>query len=288
MSFHITYEQAMKAVQMTRQLHDETGTFFDSQGLEPRTDSLATKELQRFERPESVLTAYSQGNSLIEVAADHLIAFTKTIIEPAQSIAPWTITRAILEASALSFWLLDTKIDVRVRIKRSLAFRYEGLVQQTKFAQAAGHSVEAEKGNGHIEEIEAMAESLGFAKLRNDKGKRIGIGQVMPSVTEIIRDNLNEEANYRLYSAMAHAHHWAYSQLSFRKTGDTDFEENKAFLMEKYLSLEAVWWLCGNVTRYFAQPTKCRCELYGWDLKQMNIIIDNVFAGIGIRPQNAS
>ena len=288
MNFQITYEQAMKAVQMTQQLHDKTGLFFDAQGLEPNAGSLASSELHIFERPESLLTAYSQGNSLIEVAADHLIAFTKTITEPAQSIAPWTITRAILEASALSSWLLDTKIDARVRIKRSIAFRYEGLVQQTKFAQAAGLHTEVEKGNARIEEIEVLAESLGYAKLRNDKGKRTGIGQVMPSVTEVIRDTLDEEANYRLYSAMAHAHHWAYSQLSFRKAGETDFQENKAFLMEKHLSLEAVWWLCGNVTRYFAQPIKSKCELFGWDLKQLNIIIDNVFGEIGIRRQNAS
>jgi hypothetical protein len=286
MTTQFTYEQAIKAVRATQQLHDKTGAFFNSQGLEPKIDSLAVRELQTFERSESLWTAYSQGNSLIELAADHLIAFTKAITEPAQSFAPWTMARAVLETSALSCWLLDTKITTHKRVGRSLALRYEGLVQENKFGQAAALPVETAKANARIEEVEAMAEGLGFAKLQGGKGERTGIGQVMPSVTEVIRATLNEEANYRLFSAMAHGHSWAYSQLGFRKAGETDLYGDKAFLMEKHLSIEAVLWLCSNVARYFAQPIKCRCELYGWDLVQFNGILDDVFREIGIRPDS--
>jgi len=233
-----------------------------------------------------LVTAYSQGTSLIEVAADHLIALTRTLTEPAQGIAPWTIARAVLETSALSCWLLDTKITSHLRVGRSLALRYEGFVQQTKFGQALALPIETANVNVRIEEVEATAESIGFTRLRNGKGKRTGIGQVMPSVTEIIRDTLNEEAHYRLFSAMAHAHHWAFSQLSFKKAGEADFQENKVLLMEKNLPIEAVLWLCGNVARYFAQPTKCWSELYGWDLAQLNVILDDAFHEIGIRPDS--
>jgi hypothetical protein len=286
MTTQFTYEQSIKAVQATQQLHDRTGAFFNSQGLEPNIDSLAVRELQTFERPESLSTAYSQGISLIELAADHLIAFTRTITEPAQSMAPWTLARAVLETSALSCWLLDTKITAHRRVGRSLALRYEGLVQQTTFSRVANPLIETSKANAHIEDVEAMAESLGFAKLRGGKGERTGIGQVMPGATEIIRDTLKEEAHYRLFSAMAHGHSWAYSQLGFRKAGETDFHGNRAFLMEKHLSIEAVLWLCSNVARYFAQPIKCRCELYGWDVAQLNVILDDVFHEIGIRPDS--
>jgi hypothetical protein len=286
MTTQFTYEQAIKAVQATQQLHDRTGAFFDSQGLEPKMDSLAARELQSFERPESILTAYSQGNSLVEVAADHLIAFTRTLTEPAQSMAPWTMARVVLETCALSCWLLDTKITAPMRVKRSLALRYEELVQQTKFGRAANLPIETVKTNERIEEVEAMAESLGFAKLRGGKDERTGIGQVMPGITEIIRDTLKAEANYRLFSAMAHGRSWAYSQLSFRKVGETDVLGNKAFFMEKHLPIEVVLWLCSNVARYFAQPIRCKCELFGWDLVQFNVILDDVFHKIGIRPDS--
>jgi hypothetical protein len=287
MTTQFTYEQAIQALQATQELHDRTGAFFDAQGFEPKMDSLAARELQTFERPESVLTAYSQGNSLVEVAADHLIAFTRTITEPAQSMAPWTMARVVLETCALSCWLLDTKITAPIRVKRSLALRYEELFQQTKFGRAANLPLESGKADERIEEVESMAESLGFAKLRGGKGERTGIGQVMPSITEITRDTLKAEANYRLFSAMAHGRSWAYNQLSFRKTGETDVLGNKAFYMEKHLPIEVVLWLCSNVARYFAQSIKCKCELFGWDLVQFNGILDDVFRKIGIRPDSA-
>lgn len=283
MTAQFTREQAVKALQGVEELHDKTADFFNSQGLEPKSDSPAAKELQAFKRPESLLTAYGQGTGLIEVAADHLIAVTKTLTEPAQTVAPWTTARVVLEASALSCWLLDTKITARVRVGRSLSFRYEGLIQQKKFVKAIG--VKTDDVNLRIEEVEAMAESLGFAKLRSKKsGDRTGIGQIMPSVTEIIRDTLQEEANYRLFSAMAHAHHWAYTQLSFKKAGETAVMNNKVFFMEKHISLETVLWLCGVVARCLAQTIKHQCELFGWNTARLNIILDDAFHKIGIRP----
>jgi len=282
MNKQITYAQAMEAVQMTQQLLDETSLFFNAQQMEPNSGSIASTELQGFSRPDSVLAAYSQGSLLIEVAADHLIGFLKAFTEPAQSIAPWTIARSVLEASALASWLLDTKIDTHARVKRSFAFRYEGLIQQQKFTQVSGLKTEVAKVEKRIEEVEELAESLGFVKLRSDKGKRTGIAQIMPSVTEIVRDTLNEEANYRLYSAMAHAHHWAYLELGFRKAGKNDFRENQVVLMEKYLSSNTIWWLCSNVIHYFVKPIKYKCELFGWDLQQLNTTIDNVYREVGI------
>jgi hypothetical protein len=286
MNSQFTYEQAIKAVQATLQLHDKTADFLNAQGLKPKTDSLAEKELQTFERPGSLLTAYSQGTSLIEVAADHLAAFTRTVTEPVQNIAPWTLARAVLESCALSCWLLDTKVTSRQRVGRSLALRYEGLVQQYKFSQALPRPSETAKVKSRIEEVEAVAESIGFSKLRSDKGKRIGIGQVMPTITEIVRDTLNEEAHYRLFSAMAHAHHWAFSQLSFKRAGAINFHDNKALLMEKNLPIETVLWLCSHVSRYFAQPLKLQCELYGWDFAGLKIILDGVFNEMDIRPDS--
>ena len=286
MTVEINYGQAVNAVKMVQQLHDKTGAFFESQGLDPNSNSIAAKELQAFMRPKSLFTAYSQGVSLIDVAADHLIAFTKTITEPAQSIAPWTITRSVLEASALSSWLLDTKINSHERVRRSLALRYEGLSQEAKFIQSLGQTTEIV--SNRIEKIELIAEELGFPKLRNKNDERIGIGQVMPNVTEIIRETLNEESYYRLYSAMAHSHHWAYTQLSYRKVDEMTLQEDNTVLVEKHLSVDLVWWLCVKITHYFSQPIKFKCELYGYDLESIKTIIDDVFKGIGGRPKNAS
>jgi hypothetical protein len=80
-------------------------------------------------RPESIGTAYSQGEILIE-AADYVFAVTRTLTEPAQTIAPWACARGALETSSLSMWLMDTGINANERVKRSLAFFMRGLTNK--------------------------------------------------------------------------------------------------------------------------------------------------------------
>ncbi len=75
-------------------LHDSVGHLTDKQRFEPAKYSKAYSELHSYQDPESVTTAYSQGTILNEVSADQLMAFTKTITEPAQTIAAWTNVRA--------------------------------------------------------------------------------------------------------------------------------------------------------------------------------------------------
>src|SRR5512143_1723492 len=94
-----TLDDAIRMMQAVNSLHDNTGQFFNECGHRPSPNSQAASELLAFQRRESVATAFSQGAVLIEVAADQLMAFIKTITQPAQSIAPWTCTRALIEAS---------------------------------------------------------------------------------------------------------------------------------------------------------------------------------------------
>lgn len=286
MNAQFTHEQAVNAVIVTQNFHKKTAEFINSHGLEPNSGSLGAIELQTFERTESILTAYSQGVTLIEVAADHLYALTRTLTEPMSSIAPWTLARAVLESSALSCWILTTKISAKSRVSRSFALRYEGFFQHLNYLRASGQFIEATKLNERIEEVEALALTMGFSKLRNAKGNRTGIGQVMPSITDIIRDTLGEEANYRLLSAMAHGHHWAFGPLSFKKIGATDIQRNPIMIMEKYMPVEAVLWLCSNVIIYFTQPIKLQSELYGWEMEQLNVFIHSAFNEMGIHPDS--
>lgn len=69
-------------------LHDNLAEFTNRYNSQPLQNSLADVELHQFSRAESLITAYSQGGTLIEVAADQLMAITKTLTEPAQAIAP--------------------------------------------------------------------------------------------------------------------------------------------------------------------------------------------------------
>lgn len=284
----ITPDDAIRMVLVVRDLHEETARLLNRYGYQPLANSQAEQELQSFPRQESVKTAYSQGALLIEVVADQTIAFTKTVTEPVQTVAPWTCVRALLEASALSCWLLDPKIDVRTRIQRSFAFRYEGLSQQVKFGRARRANADIAKVLARIDNVERVALGLGFSKVENPKGERIGIGQQMPSTTEIIRDMLGEEANYRLLSAAAHAHHWALQQLSFRSVDEQGANSESVGdnvagrFFEKNIEPLAVTFLCALAGKYFAKPIKHKSGLFGWDTRPLEDILDIAFGQMGI------
>src|SRR5689334_24770729 len=107
----ITPDDAIRMVRIVHDLHEEMARLLNEYGYPPLAKSQADQEIRSFPRRESVITAYGQGSVLIEVVADQAIAFTKTLTEPVQTIAPWTCVRALLEASAVERWLFDPNLD---------------------------------------------------------------------------------------------------------------------------------------------------------------------------------
>lgn len=276
-------------VQVIIDLHDNTGMFFNESGYVPFPNSQAALELQTYKRPESLNTAYSQGTVLIEVVADQLMAITKTLKQPVQTIAPWTCTRAALEASALATWLLETNINAHTRVQRSFAFRFEGLSQQEKFAHLVGTNEEIIRIKKRIEQVEADALNLGFSKIHNQKGKIIGIAQHIPSITDIVKQTLHEEEAYRLLSAITHAHNWALQHSSFRSvsgksvslSGDISIDEDIPFI-EKSLSTLSVSFLCMKAAYIFAKPIWFKCKLFGWDADKLQAMFNYAFDELGV------
>jgi hypothetical protein len=286
----VTPDDVPLMVQVLRNLHDEIGRFLNEYGDQPSPNSLAAVELRTFQRPESLTTTYSQGSILVEVAADQLMAFTKTVTEPVQTVAPWTCVRAVIESCALAAWLLDPNLDARTRVQRSFAFRYEGLIQQVKFGRASGNEAGTAKATARIDEVERVALGLGFSREKNRKGKRIGIAQQMPNITDIVAQTLDEEAVYRMLSAMAHAHHWALQQLSFQRVEDGNaygIEGNadggSVHLTEKNLEPISIAFLCNKAANTFAKPIWYKCQLFGWDIEYLRGILDSAFTGLGLQ-----
>ena len=115
----------------------ETGQFLTRVGNEPAQDSTAALEIASFPKRGLVLTAYSQADMLLEVGSELVTCFIRTCAEPALPIASWSSVRGVIEPCALATWLLDPSIDVRTRVKRSFALRFEGLDQQIKMMRTA-------------------------------------------------------------------------------------------------------------------------------------------------------
>jgi hypothetical protein len=260
-----TVEQATKMIRAVAMLHDSVGAYINENNCQPASQSRALAERLEFPEPELIKSAYGQANALIEAAGDHLYAFTRVLREPVQTIAPWNCVRAVLETSAIAAWILGPKLDAKARVSRSFAFRYEGLNQQLKFARACSEKRLIDAAEKRIAEVEAKALALGFERVENKEGDRIGIAEIMPRNTEIVRDILDEEINYRLLSAITHAHPWALQQLSFQVIR----EEGNVFL-EKNINLIWVALLCNIAVKAFLKPVRNFAQLNGWDADRLD------------------
>src|SRR4051794_39436451 len=120
-------EDALPFVKDLMSLHDGIRDYFAATGVSPMPGSKAEKELAEFPKSGLVKTAYSQGGLLLNSASDHLSAFAKSMTGTIETIAPWTLVRGVVEASTMSIWLLDASIDVKERVARSYAYRYDGI-----------------------------------------------------------------------------------------------------------------------------------------------------------------
>ncbi len=235
-------------------LQKEAAQLLNKHEYRPSADSVAAQELASYPNSESVLTAYAQADLLVEALSEHIVAFTRSSIEPALAMAPWACVRAAIESSALASWLLDPAINASERVSRSFAFRYEGLDQQAKFARAVGDQEALEVTLRRIEVVEQKAISLGFGQVLGKKGNRIGIGQVMPAVTALAGQALDEEGTYRLLSAVTHAHPWALQQVGFLQVIEGLESPVKTVALKKAAKPICFRYLSLNAAESFSRP----------------------------------
>ena len=240
-------------------LHSQLGVALIDFSSPPAAQSQAEAELEDDDLNEHLRSAYSQASILIEVAADHLSAFVRAITQPALSVSPWTSIRGLLEASAISRWLLEPNLQPRLRACRSLQFRCEGLTQRVKFVRVAAQDDSLTAAVRRLEQVLQDANSHGLELKGGAQGTPKSLLNPMPPVTDLVRDHLDQEAAYRLLSAMAHAHPWALQQLAFAAASD-----HQPNLLEKALDIEAIAFMGQLGLKSLEMPIVDKCKLFGW------------------------
>ncbi len=246
-----------KALQALLWYLDEGMCFLRDQGHSPRTGSIADKELASFPRSETLHTAYYQGTILIVAASDHLHSFIRLLDEPVQTIAPYTCIRVVIETSAIASWILEPEISAFDRVMRSLAFRIEGLKQQLNFARATNDNDTFNQIQARIDKVVDDYHRMGFKKLVNRKGKVIGVGQQLPSFTQLVETIFDEEPTYRLLSGMVHAHPWVLSHFGFR-VEETD---SRKYLTQNMKAFHVIF-LSLVASKAFIAPIRKKAGLY--------------------------
>jgi hypothetical protein len=292
-----TLDESTKTVDSLENLIDEIGIFLQRWSSGPTPTSRGVTELKSFQCSESVMTAYSQGLVSGALATDQTRAFIRTVVEPAQTFAPWTCVRAVLESSALGAWLLDPDIDVRTRVQRSFALRYEGLEQAVKCVRVAGTQSDVDERTKRIDVVEQEALNLGYPKMMDKLGKkRIGIGQLMPGATALVTEILDREFEYRLFSGIAHGHLWALLHLGLQLVDQQAIDPHKesegpawstvaqtTSLLEQHIRPNDVVYLSVIATTAFTKPFWYACQLFGWDTEGAKSLLEKHYRLLNIQ-----
>jgi len=95
---------------------------------------------------------------------------------------------------------------------------------------------------------------------------------------------LNEEADYRLYSAMTHGHSWATTKLGFSvdtSRSSSPLAVSNAVPITKKLLPGAAAALCVVAGKNFAQVIRYKAQLFGWDGQHLAKVVSPYFAAIG-------
>jgi hypothetical protein len=204
------------------------------------------------------------------MTCDQVDALARTLGEPTLTIAPWTSARAILELTALASWLADPGIDAKKRAERSYAVRFEGVSQQKTFVNAARE--DAAPAVLAIQNLEAEATAMGLTIFRDNTGRLTGIGDRWMPFTRLTKETLDEEANYRLFSAMTHGHIWAASRLGFHyeaSGASSPLAVSADVPMEKVMPPLAAHYLCIITLKNVIGSVGKKAQLFGWDQRRL-------------------
>lgn len=264
----------------------QSGQLIDAQPDEPPSDSPFAIEARHFVRPQSVDNVLGLTSLLVESAADEIQSFLRLTEPPVQSKSPLTCVRASLESSALAAWLLAPDIEASDRVKRSLAYFYEGLIQKRKLyreKQLSQTIVSPEVGSIDqlIDQLQSLASQMGLAPVLDKKTqtKRTGVGVAFPKISELIDQELGQIETYRLLSAAAHSHMWAITELTFSKSSEATkpgyrtLEKGLSTLTWEYLSVKSLL--------AFSIVLRHRFAYLGWDKAALESLLQSLSRELG-------
>ena len=144
------------------------------------------------------------------------------------------------------------------------AVHYEGLEQQVTFARTAGFSVADIDGQKlRIDFVERDAQALGFKRIDDRNGKRIGIAELMPSATELIKIALDEEKMYRTLSAVAQGHIGRFGNCA-SEPDDEEIGTTKTKAFKKQVSVDKTAWVAACRRPCIHTYLWNQCRYFGW------------------------
>jgi hypothetical protein len=257
--------------------------FLNDCGFDPLPGSLAEKEIRSFPRTESIQTAFSIGSQSLVAANDYLKALDTLVYFKIFSVAPWSCARGMIEAAAISMWLLDKAIDSKERVGRSLSLRFASMNEQIKMARYDNDNAMIQKLEKRIEDVDRIAIDLGYAPARDKKNRRIGIGQKKPNITELIESQFKGEKIYRILSGMAHSNYTSLTSLSFT---NENINRRSGAVMREAVPITIQESLVSHSATIFVKCLWLKIIQYGFDAAKAAILLETFYDDLKLSDKN--
>jgi len=256
----ISKEEIINKREALGKIITESASIINAMGNVPLEDSIADLELKNYKRIKSIKTAHDQAYQRMETAADLMSCLIKSLTEPVETVAPYVLTRGVLESSAYSTWLGRPDISADERVNRSLAMRLKNLREQTLLSEAEpqinGPSQEK------YENLASIAKELN-AEIKTKNGRLTMVGTQLPVPTVICESELREGATYRILSGVSHSRSFAIQQLCFRTIGPSDQDADRLD-SEKFIPPMLVAILFVQAGKAFLTALCARLKIYGF------------------------
>ena len=250
---------------------------------DPPDSATAVQERNSFVREESVRTLDAHAQLLLHSAGENLEALDRLVIAGDLAIAPWVIARASLEASAHVVWILERKVSVKQRVGRSLALRYESLRAQERLASSEKNVRLLTRIRDRIDEVEKVAQELGFQRLRDHRGRINGIAVRKPSNTDLVTEVLCSANIYRILSGVAHSDTVTLSQLAFAPAGSAD---RHGLIKVATPARSVLKLLVPNVAAAYSRAVWEAILRYGADAADAAVVLEKRFDELDLRDDN--
>ena len=255
-------------------------------GLDPTVGSQASKELRDCPNSKLLKAAYARGNRAWFVSVDHAYALEKVLTNGVLTLSPWTLARVLLESCSRACWILDTEIDYRERVARSLNFTFREIDSSSKYANKDAERNSSSRlsstlpsKNCRIKRLIVQAGTLRIQAKRDKNGNVIGFEEGLPSITALTDSSFRAAHHYALLSAAAHGADWAVMSLGMQEEGGNNIQGGK--VMQANISPGAAVYLINLVTDWIARTLWVYFGLFGWDLERLRSILDQACDRMG-------
>ena len=269
------------------------GEISSSYSRRPFPNSQASQELKDCSNKELLEIAYYQGVLQHFVSSDHMSALKRTLEPTVLSFAPWTCARVVLETCSLGVWLLDTEINSKERITRSLNLRLEDENQKIKLLRKKLERIsnqdqiaelpQKQKANALIEEseirikcLEEKAEESSIAVTKNRKNDLIGFGSGgPPNISDRIDATFKAKDDYAMFSSAAHGNPSMILSLG------VNIEQSKKGPLTPDLDPDDAMWLIMKTVEWFARTSWTYFNLFGRELKELQFVLEDGYDQVG-------